>query len=221
MLTSAGRESTGRPSFMPNCCAVCRARSRMVLSVFFALAWPMFIAAGTQCVLAAHCGQDGSCLSCVSNSMRHPSHAHVLMIMGVFRRPRLASKFRCQEAEALIRWLPVANHQAGERTQMRLLLVLPFVAVLACAPARADGVRRVVTGLDQNNKSVVLFDSRLPLKPLPGPYHITSTNLWITDSYPPELTMKDTLRPIGVSPPPNGTKFRIVEFPPLDPETEA
>jgi mannose-6-phosphate isomerase-like protein (cupin superfamily) len=101
------------------------------------------------------------------------------------------------------------------------LLSLAFVITAGwCSSALADDVRRVVTGLDDNNHSVVLFDSQVPLQP--GLFGINSTNLWITDSYPPSLTKQDTAnRPIGVSPPDNGTKFRIVEFPPLDPATEA
>lgn len=123
---------------------------------------------------------------------------------------------------------------------MRGVFAISLVAALICAPALAqqqsagldakqktsdgrsvESVRRVVTGLNGDNKSVVLFDSRLPLEAAPGPYPLRSTNLWITDSYPPGLSSKDTVRPIGVSPPENGTKFRIVEFPPLDPATEA
>jgi mannose-6-phosphate isomerase-like protein (cupin superfamily) len=78
-----------------------------------------------------------------------------------------------------------------------------------------------VTGLDTDNKASTLFDSRLTLKP--GPYGIAAVNLWITDSYPPTLTFKDdpATKPIGISPPDNGTKLRVVEFPPLDPATEA
>jgi mannose-6-phosphate isomerase-like protein (cupin superfamily) len=102
------------------------------------------------------------------------------------------------------------------RTVWSIALVL-----LACSTAFADDVRRVVTGLDDNNRSVVLFDSRVTLAP--GPFGITSTNLWITDSYPAGFSFKEdtATRPIGISPPANGTKFRIVEFPPLDPATEA
>src|SRR5258708_12325562 len=93
--------------------------------------------------------------------------------------------------------------------------------LFACSTARADDIRRVVTGLDDNNKAIVLFDSRLALDPAPGPYPFTSTNLWITDAYPPGLSSKDTAkRPIGVSPPQNRTKFPVVEFPPLHPATE-
>jgi mannose-6-phosphate isomerase-like protein (cupin superfamily) len=93
--------------------------------------------------------------------------------------------------------------------------------VLACSAAAASDIRRVVTGLDTDNKASTLFDSRLTLKP--GPYGIAAVNLWITDSYPPTLTFKDdpATKPIGISPPDNGTKLRVVEFPPLDPATEA
>lgn len=89
-----------------------------------------------------------------------------------------------------------------------------------CSPAVSSDIRRVVTGLDERNHAVVLFDSRMPLKQ-DSPV-ISSTNFWITDSTPPSLSKRDTAnQPIGVSPPDNGTKFRLVEFAPLDPATEA
>jgi mannose-6-phosphate isomerase-like protein (cupin superfamily) len=86
--------------------------------------------------------------------------------------------------------------------------------------ARADEVRRVVTGLDERNHAIVLFDDFLPLKTAaPG---VVATNFWITDSYPPQLQKGDPAgRPIGIAPPDNGTKLRIVEFAPLDAATEA
>jgi len=92
--------------------------------------------------------------------------------------------------------------------------------LIAGSAATASDIRRVVTGLDERNHAVVLFDSPIPLKqdrPV-----ISSTNFWITDSTPPNLSKQDTSnRPIGVSPPDNGTKFRLVEFAPLDSATEA
>jgi hypothetical protein len=57
--------------------------------------------------------------------------------------------------------------------------------MLTCFGASASDIRRVVTGLDANNKSVTLFDSRVPLAS--GAYSLASVNLWITDSYPPAL----------------------------------
>ena len=100
--------------------------------------------------------------------------------------------------------------------------VILFVAGLVsiASSALADDIRRVVTGLDDKNHAVVLFDSRIPLKS-DSPV-LSSTNFWITDSTPPAMSREDTAnRPIGVSPPDNGTKFRIVEFAPLDAATEA
>ena len=95
------------------------------------------------------------------------------------------------------------------------------VLLLACSAADASDIRRVVTGLDGNNKAVVMFDSRVPLQS--GPYGLTSTNLWVTNSYPLGFSFKDDTSaiPVGVSPLDNGTKFRVVEFPPLDAATEA
>jgi mannose-6-phosphate isomerase-like protein (cupin superfamily) len=100
--------------------------------------------------------------------------------------------------------------------------ILSVVAILlAASSASASEIRRVVTGLDANNKSVVMFDSQMPLKT--GPYGLNSTNLWVTNTYPLGFSFKDDTSaiPVGVSPLDNGTKFRVVEFPPLDASTEA
>jgi mannose-6-phosphate isomerase-like protein (cupin superfamily) len=93
--------------------------------------------------------------------------------------------------------------------------------LLASSTAGASDIRRVVTGLDANNKAVVMFDSRMPLQT--GPYGLNSTNLWVTNTYPLGFSFKDDTSaiPVGVSPLDHGTKFRVVEFPPLDAATEA
>jgi mannose-6-phosphate isomerase-like protein (cupin superfamily) len=103
---------------------------------------------------------------------------------------------------------------------MRTVAMTIGTATCIASGACADDMRRVVTGLDDKNHSIVLFDSRMPLKPVaPG---IVATNFWITDSYPPSLSREDpSARPIGTAPPDNGTKLRVVEFAPLDAETEA
>ena len=100
--------------------------------------------------------------------------------------------------------------------------ICSFAAMLlVCSAATASDIRRVVTGLDANNKAVVMFDSRMPLQS--GPYGLQSTNLWVTNSYPLGFSFKDDTSaiPVGISPLDNGTKFRVVEFPPLDAATEA
>ncbi len=70
----------------------------------------------------------------------------------------------------------------------------------ACSNADASDIRRVVTGLDANDKSVVMFDSRLPLQS--GPYGLNATNLWVTTTYPLGFSFKDDTSaiPVGVSP---------------------
>jgi hypothetical protein len=73
-----------------------------------------------------------------------------------------------------------------------------FAVLLACSSATAADIRRVVTGLDANNKAIALFDSRLTLNP--GRSGIPAANLWITDSSPPGFSFKDdnAAKPIGL-----------------------
>ena len=86
--------------------------------------------------------------------------------------------------------------------------------LLGCSTGTAADIRRVVTGLDTGDKAIALFDSRLTLSP--GKSGIPAANLWITDSLPPSFSFKNdsAARPIGLSPPDNGTVIRVVEFPP-------
>ncbi|HLJ00201.1 MAG TPA: cupin domain-containing protein [Bradyrhizobium sp.] len=103
----------------------------------------------------------------------------------------------------------------------RAIQLLAITALLICSAAKASDIRRVVTGLDADNKSVVMFDGKLPLQG--GPYGLQATNLWVTNSYPLGFSFHDDTAaiPVGVSPLDNGTKFRVVEFPPLNPTDEA
>jgi len=100
------------------------------------------------------------------------------------------------------------------------LIATTLATTIGLSCANAQEMRRVVTGLDDRNHATVLFDTLMPLKMVaPG---IKATNFWITDSYPPSLTKEDPSgRPIGTAPPDNGTKFRVVEFSPLDADSEA
>src|SRR5579871_5474423 len=102
----------------------------------------------------------------------------------------------------------------------RSIRSLAVAVLFVCPAAQASDIRRVVTGLDADNKAVVLFDSRMPLQA--GPLGLRATNLWVTNSYPLGFSFKDDTSaiPVGISPLDNGTKFRVVEFPPLDAATE-
>ena len=103
----------------------------------------------------------------------------------------------------------------------RTIQSVAVATLLLCQIAEASDIRRVVTGLDADNKAVVLSDSRMPLQA--GPLGLQATNLWVTNSYPLGFSFKEDTSsiPVGVSPLDNGTKFRVVEFPPLDPATES
>src|SRR5262245_7392677 len=109
----------------------------------------------------------------------------------------------------------------GEGQMMRNTFWAIVIILLSSSTGAASDIRRVVTGLDANDQVLLLSDSRLPLGP--APYGIKGLNLWITDSYPAGFSFTDdpATKPIGISPPDNGTKFRVVEFPPLDAATEA
>jgi len=76
-------------------------------------------------------------------------------------------------------------------------------------------LRRVVTG-HRGDKSVVLFDSAAPNQKLRQASGLVSTLLWSTDERPADVsgTSDRSLREIGVPPPPNGSIFRVVDFPP-------
>jgi len=76
-------------------------------------------------------------------------------------------------------------------------------------------VRRIVTG-HRDGKAVVLFDSAAPNQKLRQASGLVSTLVWVTDETPADISgaADRSLREIGVPPPPNGTIFRIVDFPP-------
>jgi mannose-6-phosphate isomerase-like protein (cupin superfamily) len=119
--------------------------------------------------------------------------------------------------------VPLGARIGGTKPMRNMLLVIVLGAVLVFAgsggaqqPSPSE-IRRIVTALDASGKAVVLFDSRLALAS-------GRANLWITDSYPPGFSSKNDLatKPVGrTSPPENGTVFRVIEFPPVDPATEA
>lgn len=75
--------------------------------------------------------------------------------------------------------------------------------------------RRVVTG-HRHGKGTVLYDGPAPNRKLRQASGLVSTLLWVTDESPADLSgLSDRAeREIGVAPPPLGSIFRVVEFPP-------
>jgi mannose-6-phosphate isomerase-like protein (cupin superfamily) len=77
-------------------------------------------------------------------------------------------------------------------------------------------VRRVVTGHDASGKAVVLFDGAAPNSKLRKATGLTSRLVWVTDECPADISgsADRAAREIGVAPPPRGSVFRVVDFPP-------
>jgi mannose-6-phosphate isomerase-like protein (cupin superfamily) len=78
-------------------------------------------------------------------------------------------------------------------------------------------IRRVVTGHDAQGKSVIASDGPSPhVLTIPGFSTFGMTNLWVTDGAPADNggTADAAARPVVLEPPPSGTIFRVVEFPP-------
>ncbi len=80
-----------------------------------------------------------------------------------------------------------------------------------------EKIRRVVTGHDENGKSVFIIDGNAPavkeMDSMPG---LALTDLWQTNGAPADNTgnLDSADRPVVLEPPANGTIFRLVEFPP-------
>jgi mannose-6-phosphate isomerase-like protein (cupin superfamily) len=76
-------------------------------------------------------------------------------------------------------------------------------------------VRRIVTG-HCDGRAVVLYDGAAPNQKLREASGLVSTLLWVTDETPADIggSTDKSLREIGVPPPPGGSIFRIVDFPP-------
>jgi naringenin degradation protein FdeH len=75
--------------------------------------------------------------------------------------------------------------------------------------------RRVVTG-HKNGKGTVLFDGPAANRKTRQASGLVSTLLWATDESPADISggADRAEREIGVPPPPRGSIFRVVEFPP-------
>jgi quercetin dioxygenase-like cupin family protein len=79
-------------------------------------------------------------------------------------------------------------------------------------------VRRVVTGHDANNVAKVLIDAPATNSRNP-PSGLTTTLMWCTDAMPCDMPVGEKVedmgaRKLGTPPPPNGTRFAVIDFPP-------
>ena len=79
-------------------------------------------------------------------------------------------------------------------------------------------IRRVVTGHDDRLVAKVVSDGPATNAKHPAP-GIVSTLIWSTDSSPADIAIGEKpedygARALGTPPPPNGTRFAVIDFPP-------
>jgi quercetin dioxygenase-like cupin family protein len=79
-------------------------------------------------------------------------------------------------------------------------------------------IRRVVTGHDGAHTAKVLIDAPASNAKYPQPGQV-STLMWCTDKSPANIPIGENpedmgARILGTAPPPNGTRFTVIDFPP-------
>src|SRR4029077_13269703 len=89
---------------------------------------------------------------------------------------------------------------------------------MSAEPAKFPPIRRVVTGHDQNNIAKAIMDGPAT-NHKGGASGAQSTLIWITEGAPAEMPIGDKVedlgaRILGTPPPPNGTRFCVITFPP-------
>jgi quercetin dioxygenase-like cupin family protein len=82
-------------------------------------------------------------------------------------------------------------------------------------------IRRVVTGHDNSNVAKVIMDGEAT-NHKGGASGAQSTLIWITEGAPAEMPVGEQVedlgaRILGTPPPPNGTRFAVITFPPGNP----
>jgi mannose-6-phosphate isomerase-like protein (cupin superfamily) len=86
----------------------------------------------------------------------------------------------------------------------------------------SENIRRVVTTVDRSGKAVVLSDGPNPHKLVRPNRGVTSRLMWVTDQTPADISgaQDRAAIEIGIAPPEHGSIFRIIDIPPITPETE-
>jgi quercetin dioxygenase-like cupin family protein len=79
-------------------------------------------------------------------------------------------------------------------------------------------IRRVVTGHDADGVATVIRDD-FATNAKPPRHGTVSTLVWSTDETPADIAVGDGVedmgaRILGTAPPPNGTRFAVIDFPP-------
>jgi mannose-6-phosphate isomerase-like protein (cupin superfamily) len=102
----------------------------------------------------------------------------------------------------------------GLYSVLAITIVIAGPGVAQQQPQKVTEIRRVVTKLDASGKAVAMFDGIVQLKSLRSPN--PAGEMWVTQRYPADFSWTEDRADIkvGLTPPKNGTLFRIVDFVP-------
>ncbi len=94
---------------------------------------------------------------------------------------------------------------------------------MADAKPSLPPIRRVVTGHDAKHVAKVVLDGAAT-NAKPPRHGAISTLVWCSDETPADIAIGGTIedmgaRVLGTAPPPNGTRFAVIDFPPGAPGT--
>ena len=89
---------------------------------------------------------------------------------------------------------------------------------MSTAKSAFPPIRRVVTGHDNSNVAKVIIDGPATNAKYPSSGTV-STMIWCTDSAPARVPVGESAedmgaRILGTSPPPRGSRFAVIDFPP-------
>ncbi len=90
--------------------------------------------------------------------------------------------------------------------------------------AKNPPIRRVITGHDANGIAKVIRDDFATNAKPPRSGNNVSTLVWCTDATPTDIAIGENAedmgaRILGTAPPPNGTRFTVIDFPAGSPGT--
>ena len=120
----------------------------------------------------------------------------------------------CRIAFVLIDARPSAGGSLAGPGPVATVAATPPEGIAAPAPA----IRRIVTTHDGSGTAVVMNDGRPPGYPGSGRGNVSAL-LWSTDGTPAEIWSAEDFgaRTLGTQPPPRGSRFCIIDYPPGTP----
>src|SRR5450755_1812267 len=103
--------------------------------------------------------------------------------MCQIRKPPIARNRACGMVAS------VRDRETGRR-MLRSIIVVVLTILITVSLASASGIRGVVTGLDESNRSTTMFDSQVDVKDIRP--DLSLGYLWVTHAFPIDVSTADT-----------------------------